>query len=77
MKHHMIMAALIVLLCVTPARGMAVEGLDELYQQAEEYGVTPEDDLELGLGKLVARVPEVCARRLCARALRCCFRRDW
>ena len=56
---HMITAALIVLICVTPARGMAVEGLDELYQQAEEYGVTPEDDLELGLGKLAARVPEV------------------
>ena len=56
---YMITAVLVVLLFLSPVRGISVEGVDELYRQSEEYGVMPTADLEQGLGTVLARVPEV------------------
>lgn len=52
-------APLIVLLFFIPVRSVEVEGLEEFYSQAEEYGIAPTVELEEGLGLLLARVPEV------------------
>ena len=63
---YVITVVLAALLCISPVRGMSVEGLDELYRQAEEYGVEPSGNLEQGLGAILARVPEVLEELLTA-----------
>lgn len=48
------------LLFWTPVRAqMEVEGLEELWREAEAYGVSQDDSLETGLSQLIARVPQI------------------
>ena len=50
---------LVALLFCCPVRGMEVEGMDELYAQAEVYGISENEDPMESLGAILARVPEV------------------
>ena len=56
-------AMTVALLCVVPCRGLEVEGLDDLWKQAEAYGVEADADLDQGLSNLfsaaVAQVEDV------------------
>lgn len=55
----MLAAAVTLLLFLCPVRAaLEVPGLDELWRQAEEYGVEEGDSLEGGLAALLSRVPE-------------------
>lgn len=57
---YIVTAMLTILLCLVPVRGaLEVEGLDELWEQAEGYGVSPDSDVSAGLSQLLARVPGV------------------
>lgn len=48
------------LLFWTPVRAqMEVEGLEELWREAEVYGVSQDGSLETGLSQLIARVPQI------------------
>ena len=53
------MAVLTLALFLCPVRGMQVDGLDELYRQSEEYGISRETQLESGLLELIERIPGV------------------
>lgn len=55
----LVTVVLTALLFLVPVRGQSIEGLDELYRQSEEYGVSQTTDLEQGMGQLLARVPDV------------------
>ena len=57
---YAVTALLTALLCIIPVRGgLEVEGLDELWEQAEGYGVMRDADLTQNLSELLARVPGV------------------
>ena len=59
-------AFLTVALLVAPVQGVEVEGVDELYRSAEEYGIAPVENLEQGLGELLSRIPAVLEELLTA-----------
>ena len=56
---YVIVTALTILICVHPVWGIEVAGLDELYNQAEEYGISQGDDPAQGLTVVLARIPGV------------------
>lgn len=64
---YCIAGILTLLLFLCPVRAAeSVPGLDELWQQAEEYGIQEGTGLELGLSELLARVPGVIGEVLTA-----------
>lgn len=55
---YLVTAVLTLLLFVYPARAqLESPQLDELWRQAEEYGITEGDSLEDGLSRILSRVP--------------------